>query len=350
MKEVTGGRKQWLRIAAAIGAFCLVAGVVAVAWFWRGVGNVEALVAAAGRGDAARVAKLIRSGVPPNGRLPKSDEWQWSLRRVECGHAKCQAERFVGTVKSAVRRRVDTARTTGIDCRYGPATGGETPLTVAAWNCRTNVCIVLLQNGADVNLKGEFGRSALLYAASNSDTGLCSVLLAAGADPNAVDDRGVPLLQGAVCGVYMSQGPYDRAGVAICKLLIGNGSSTSVESPDEFGLLACAAFHDDRPLFDYLLEAGASPNACTRPLHWTVVDGKGEFAKALLAKGARITGDELVAAAGRGDTNMCRILIEGGADIRSRVWRPALAAAQRNGYTNTFQYLWEAGAKEYDGR
>lgn len=49
---------------------------------------------------------------------------------------------------------------------------------------------VLAENGADINEKGEHGRTLLHLAAYRANESLCRFLLEKGADPTALDDQG----------------------------------------------------------------------------------------------------------------------------------------------------------------
>lgn len=66
---------------------------------------------------------------------------------------------------------------------------GETFLMQAV-NMRPETAKLLIQSGADVNAKDDFGRTALMYAAKFYNARLVKTLLDHGADPNAMDRSG----------------------------------------------------------------------------------------------------------------------------------------------------------------
>ena len=62
---------------------------------------------------------------------------------------------------------------------------------------------VLLEAGADPNLKDKYGKTALIWAsAAEGHTEVVKVLLEAGADPNLKDEDGITALMGASTGGY----------------------------------------------------------------------------------------------------------------------------------------------------
>ena len=67
---------------------------------------------------------------------------------------------------------------------------GETALMLAAANGRTEIVQLLLEKGADVNAKNEYGRTALMYALGNYRTEIIQLLLEKGADVNAKNKYG----------------------------------------------------------------------------------------------------------------------------------------------------------------
>ena len=68
--------------------------------------------------------------------------------------------------------------------------GNQSPLRLASVNGHLAIAQVLLDHGADVNLKHEDGRSALKCAREESHEAIVQLLLKHGADPDesAVDD------------------------------------------------------------------------------------------------------------------------------------------------------------------
>jgi ankyrin repeat protein len=134
--------------AAAIG-FLVVVVIAFAVWLWWPDANT--LTGAAGRGDIDGVRWGLRLGVNPN----TPSRWGW-------------------------RHEND----------------GQTPLTAAAQFGRVDVVRMLLQNGADPNLR-DFGpdfphQTPLATAAMHGQLEVCRILLEAGADPNVPSSPNQP--------------------------------------------------------------------------------------------------------------------------------------------------------------
>lgn len=70
---------------------------------------------------------------------------------------------------------------------------GGTPLFLAAGEGRLNAVRYLLDEGADVNLRGEYGNTALTEATYYGHMSVIKELLMRGADVNALSIDGTPL-------------------------------------------------------------------------------------------------------------------------------------------------------------
>ena len=71
-------------------------------------------------------------------------------------------------------------------------TWGDTALTLAAWNGRTEITRLLIDEGADVNAENSEGDTALHLAAMNRRTDMVKMFLADGADPTIKNKDGQP--------------------------------------------------------------------------------------------------------------------------------------------------------------
>jgi ankyrin repeat protein len=78
-----------------------------------------------------------------------------------------------------------------------PDDGGLTPLHLAAAHCRTNVVLLLLDEGAKVNARAKGGATPLHLAAQEGCVDVVTILLARGAKINARDDKGYTPLKRA---------------------------------------------------------------------------------------------------------------------------------------------------------
>ncbi|WP_082542008.1 MULTISPECIES: ankyrin repeat domain-containing protein [unclassified Rhizobacter] len=68
---------------------------------------------------------------------------------------------------------------------------GERPIHIAAWKGEVADIQWLLENGADINARGEYGMTPLHYAYMGGRQENVSALLSAGVDKNLRCDRGL---------------------------------------------------------------------------------------------------------------------------------------------------------------
>jgi hypothetical protein len=80
---------------------------------------------------------------------------------------------------------------------------GSTPLHYAAVNGHVEIARLLLQNGADVNVKSDDGFTPLHDAAFNGHVDILHLLVENGADLEAQDSDGWRALHEAVCNVHL---------------------------------------------------------------------------------------------------------------------------------------------------
>ncbi|HWO01122.1 MAG TPA: ankyrin repeat domain-containing protein [Blastocatellia bacterium] len=256
--------------------------------------------------------------------------------------------------------------------------GGTTPLMQAVLYGDAQSVRLLLDNGANPNIKNEVGATALMWAVGEPEK--ARLLLEHGADVNARSDDGrTPLL--------IATGQRDS--LEIVKLLLGRGASLSTKSPSTVGYatpLSEAAGIGDDALLRMLIEGGADVKGagrqalasahrakCTKCLEillehadrqtasiaavlFATPGGDASAVKALLDRGADANardphGNTLLALAANSDAipvETVKSLIERGADLNAKDadGRTALDCAKLRGSTAVVDLLIKAGAKE----
>jgi len=115
-----------------------------------------------------------------------------------------------------------------------------------------------------VDLKGEFGRTALAWAAYCSrkkDVDVVALLLEHGADPNLrCDDGSIGLVWATQNGRYNDDGSRTAA-EKILRMLLENGADPNCKGRDGEVPLLEAISHGHYPMAEALLEHGAAINA-----------------------------------------------------------------------------------------
>ena len=141
----------------------------------------------------------------------------------------------------------------------------DTPLHDAVDAENTELCTLLLDQGADVNAANDDLTTPLHLAVFKQDYELCTLLLDRGADVNAVDEDLVTPLHLAVV----------HQNIELCTLLLDRGST--LDAKDDCGdtHLHEAVREENAELCNLLLDRGADVNAVnddlTTPLQFAVV-------------------------------------------------------------------------------
>lgn len=256
--------------------------------------------------------------------------------------------------------------------------GGSTPLMYAALYGDPDSVRLLLENGADPNLKNEAGATALMWALA--DVEKTRLLLAQRADANARSDDGrTPLI------IAASQ----RGSGAVVKLLLDHGANPDAKSVTfrgEMTALSYAAIEGDEAVFQTLLERdtkrkGVTPRLlysamranCTRCVD-SIIDSIGQgglnallgraaldlgdsvWVKLLIARGADVNakdseGNTALMSAANSDllpAETVKALLDRGADVNAKNAKgeTALDIAKRRGSSPIVAMLIKAGAKE----
>ena len=205
--------------------------------------DVEALVAAAARGDTARIAQLIKNGVDINGKAS----------------------------------------------RDAPDSAGRTALMAAAAYGRTDAVNLLLSKGANVNERHEVGGTALTGAASRGHLEVVKALLKAGADPNVI----VGNIHGGVFTALMfAMNPENRDWLKIVDELISAGAPLNPQNQFYLSPLRLIIAEDNRSILQAFLKRGINVNSRdeegSTPLMYAAHYGSPDMVRALIDAGADV--------------------------------------------------------------
>ncbi|RYP54685.1 hypothetical protein DL768_000621 [Monosporascus sp. mg162] len=227
--------------------------------------------------------------------------------------------------------------------------------TALHWACKGGHelmarCLLLRQGVGGVGAKDKQGATALYWAAEKGHEATVRLLLENGAEVNLREGRGTTPLQGASAGGH--------EGVA--RLLLDKGAD--IDAQDEyFGRTALhrAAGGGHVQVLKLLLERGADVDAVNNwnrtALHRAAGAGREAVVGLLLEQGADTTLKDTVqgatalhAAADGGHTAVVSLLIGKGADVKARndeKWATPLHWAARRGHEGTVRRLMEHGAE-----
>ncbi|HEX6133787.1 MAG TPA: ankyrin repeat domain-containing protein [Longimicrobiales bacterium] len=198
---------------------------------------------------------------------------------------------FTALHHAALYDRIDIARALvghGADVNAQSTPDGLAPLHYAAERGYHGIVQVLLDAGADADLRTSAGRTPLAHAAlefASGDADIARMLVDAGANPDVADAAGrTPVHHAAAAGH-----------AALLRRIAGRADA---DAPDTLGLrplhLALMAGH--REALEALLDAGADPNATGR-------DGRNALAYAATASVAVPILNTLIDAGARADTH-----------------------------------------------
>jgi ankyrin repeat protein len=235
-----------------------------------------------------------------------------------------------------VRRLVEGAAEVNSPFAYDD----ETPLTVAAFNHRIEIARILLDAGAEVNVRTPRG-TALGIAARSGNAEMVQTLLAAGADHNLRGEHNPVPLQEAVAGGH----------VQVVRNLL-SGADGEVEGK-EFALFFAAA-ENAVEIIRLLLSDGTNPNALVdsytgTPFMVAARNGQTEAVEVLLEAGARVDvqashgATALGMAISNNVDDIVEILVERGADVRRKGESGATPLMRAQG-PEVARILLEAGA------
>lgn len=155
-----------------------------------------------------------------------------------------------------------------------------TPLMLAVTAGRLEIARLLLDHGATVDARDEYGFTPLTMAISTRHAAVVSLLLARGANPNAPNDLGMPPLLWAL---------MLRQSGSACELL-EHGANPNAYDSDHRSALYLAVLEEDAPAVQALLAHGADPNTSFQgysALELAQAQHDEAIAQALVRKGAQ---------------------------------------------------------------
>ena len=233
-----------------------------------------------------------------------------------------------------------------------------TPIMLAAQNGHADAVRELLDNGAKVNATSAKGVTALRQAAQNGHFEVIEVLLSYGANPNIeVAGAGGPLMaavyNAAKGRLLKSETNPETTTKIVRALVMAKANVNSVDSDGDTALHICT-LHGDAEWARILINAKADVNGRNdkgrTPLSNAAYEANVEMVRMLLANGAKPDISEETqwtplhfAAQFLHKTTFetIRLLVEGGADVNSRINdnATALHIAAQKGDVDILQYL-----------
>ncbi len=207
---------------------------------------------------------------------------------------------------------------------------GYTALMKAAYGGYTKTAALLLENGAAVNEKTIHGYTALMLASAPGHTGVVALLLENNADINATDDKGNTAF------VYATRGQHQD----VVNLLSNANEQAFLRVVSAGDIPKVQMFLDEGINVNALIDGiSVLMEACTK--------GHTQLVALLLAKGADVhmadsLGQQaLQLAASAGYVEAVELLVENAADINHQDLQnnTALMEAAANGQSDVVQYL-----------
>ncbi|KAF5332944.1 hypothetical protein D9758_017900 [Tetrapyrgos nigripes] len=224
--------------------------------------------------------------------------------------------------------------------------GSASPLYYASTISLSNIMLLLIEEGENINAQGGKYGTPLLAAVSMQNKDTVKLLLEKGADVNAQGGNyGTPLQATSFKG-------YEE----IVKLLVENGADVNAQGGEYGTPLQAASFSGYEKVVKLLVEKGADVNAqggeYGTPLQAASFSGYEKVVKLLVEKGADVNaqggeyGTPLQAASFSGYEKVVKLLVEKGADVNAQggEYGTPLQAASFSGYEKVVKLLVEKGA------
>ncbi|XP_014681685.1 PREDICTED: ankyrin repeat and EF-hand domain-containing protein 1-like isoform X2 [Priapulus caudatus] len=221
----------------------------------------------------------------------------------------------------------------------------RTPAMRAAEYGHVQMLLILLEAGAEMNIKDSDGRTIVFYCLTSTRRHVecLNIILSWGADPNVTDEQGRSAL------IMAAEGGPDME--EVCLAMLQAGASLQVTDKTGKTPLLAACSSKAGALLLTLLERGANPNNANymgiTPAHWAAEVGYLEALIYLSAYGANFnipcsTGDTpLHMAARSGSTKICKFLSLRGCEAKTKNNDGLVAKilAKEMGWTSTSKEL-----------
>jgi ankyrin repeat protein len=226
--------------------------------------------------------------------IPRRAIWRWVLRANAISYAFLLLLVLGASLWPRVTEPVSVAMSPVNEVLVGQALGllqryssekaeqPEPPLLRAASTRDARAIHHLLREGADVNVRGKYGETALHHAAGLGDVALVRTLLEAGADVNARRD-------GPIDYAPLHTAAYTGNGATV-QALIAAGARVNEPAGGGWTALMIAMLYGRRDVVEALLAGSADVNARS-PRGWTALKeaemrGHRDLIGLLMASGA----------------------------------------------------------------
>ena len=244
----------------------------------------------------------------------------------------------------------------GVDLEAVDLEMKATALDIAARIGQAAMVQLLLDKGANIEARNKNGGTPLITAAFWRRSEIVLLLVEHGADVNAVDSTNRSAMYRAITD-WGETGYYDDKRYLITQILLNNGAD--IEIADQWGdtPLMVAVEYGKKDIVALLLDKGADVHARdfiqTTPLHMAVLSGNKDIVSLLIEKGADIHARSkngttiLHSAAYGGNKDIVDLLLDKGADIHAtdENGRKPFSCAAQNGSAATLQLLLDRGAE-----
>ncbi len=177
----------------------------------------------------------------------------------------------------------------GADLNQQNETYGHTPLIIACNYDYVDLAKLLISEGADINIRGKDGSTALIAAGSNSQE-LVEILISKGADIKAKMVDGTGVFTQCINGILMGSVSIQLAEILLLKGADVDESAT-IGAAEGYTPLMKAARNNKLELVNFLIKNGANVNAKSMDgstaLSLAVEKGHNDIINVLKSNGAK---------------------------------------------------------------